>query len=238
MKLRDRAVDAMLISVGIVRTALDQGSGLRRRLGGSPAKSRWEQAARESWPPERGGGDGAGADEPDSGDWAAAVNGEPSERDLAPPPPPRTSFGGTLQLRFMRLKDAATLPERAHDGDAGLDLFAAEAARIGPGERVSVGTGLAVAIPEGYAGLVLPRSGLALKHGIGLANAPGLIDSGYRGEIRILLLNTDRSTECRVAQGDRIAQLVLVPVAAALPVEADALEGSARGSRGFGSSGL
>ncbi|MGH2923773.1 MAG: dUTP diphosphatase [Solirubrobacterales bacterium] len=137
----------------------------------------------------------------------------------------------------MRLKDSATLPTRAHDGDAGLDLYAAEGARIGPGERVSVGTGLAVAIPPGLAGLVLPRSGLALKHGIALVNSPGLIDAGYRGEVRVLLLNTDRGSDFRVSAGDRIAQLVLVPIATATPLEADELDQSIRGGGGFGSSG-
>jgi dUTP diphosphatase len=141
------------------------------------------------------------------------------------------------QLRFVRLSDKATMPTRAHDNDAGLDLYAAEGARIGPGQRVSVGTGLAVAIPEGLAGLVMPRSGLALKHGIALVNSPGLIDPGYRGEVRVLLLNTDRATEFRTAPGDRIAQLVLVPIARASPLEAEELDSSARGPSGFGSSG-
>jgi dUTP diphosphatase len=141
------------------------------------------------------------------------------------------------QLRFIRLSDRATLPTRAHDDDVGLDLYAAEGARIGPGERVSVGTGLAVAIPEGLAGLVMPRSGLALKHGIALVNSPGLIDPGYRGEVRVLLLNTDRAAEFRMAPGDRIAQLVLVPIAHASPLEAEELDSSLRGTSGFGSSG-
>jgi dUTP diphosphatase len=142
-----------------------------------------------------------------------------------------------VQLRFARLSDAALLPTRAHEGDAGLDLYACEAAHIGPGERWSVGTGIAVEIPAGHAGLVLPRSGLAQKHGIALVNAPGLIDSGYRGEIRVLLLNTDPAETFRVEAGDRIAQLVLAPIALAKPVEAEALTESARGDGGFGSSG-
>jgi dUTP pyrophosphatase len=141
------------------------------------------------------------------------------------------------ELRFIRLSDKATLPTRAHHNDAGLDLYAAEGARIGPGQRVSVGTGLAVAIPEGLAGLVMPRSGLALEHGIALVNSPGLIDPGYRGEVRVLLLNTDRATEFRIAPGDRIAQLVLVPIARASPLQAEELDPSARGAGGFGSSG-
>ncbi|MGH2957442.1 MAG: dUTP diphosphatase [Solirubrobacterales bacterium] len=141
------------------------------------------------------------------------------------------------ELRFIRLSERATLPTRAHDSDAGLDLYAAEAASIAPGGRVSVGTGLAVQIPEGLAGLVLPRSGLALKHGVALVNSPGLIDSGYRGEIRVLLLNTDPTLAFKVAPGDRIAQLLLVPIALATPRESDALDASARGRGGFGSSG-
>jgi dUTP pyrophosphatase len=143
-----------------------------------------------------------------------------------------------VRLPVRLLSADALLPTRAHEGDAGLDLHAAEAVTIGPGERVAVHTGIAVEIPPGHAGLVLPRSGLAERHGIGLVNAPGLIDSGYRGELRVLLLNTDQTSEFRVAQGDRIAQLLLVPVAQARAVEADDLESTVRGSGGFGSSGL
>jgi dUTP pyrophosphatase len=142
-----------------------------------------------------------------------------------------------LKLPISRLNDAAVLPTRAHDGDAGLDLHACESAHIGPGERWSVGTGVAVEIPKGHAGLVLPRSGLAKKYGITLVNAPGLIDSGYRGELRVLLLNTDPAEVFRVEPGDRIAQLVVTPVAFAEPVEATALAESIRGDAGFGSSG-
>jgi dUTP pyrophosphatase len=142
-----------------------------------------------------------------------------------------------MELPVSRLKDEAVLPTRAHDGDAGLDLYACEAAHIGPGERWSVGTGVAVEIPEGHAGLVLPRSGLAKKHGIALVNAPGLIDSGYRGELRVLLLNTDPADIFRVEPGDRIAQLVISPVVVAEPVETTALADSVRGDGGFGSSG-
>jgi dUTP pyrophosphatase len=141
------------------------------------------------------------------------------------------------ELQFIRLSEKATLPTRAHDGDAGLDLYAAEGARIGPGQRVSVGTGLAVAIPAGLAGLVMPRSGLAIKHGVSLVNSPGLIDSGYRGEVRVLLINTDATSEFKIAPGDRIAQLLLVPIATASPLEADALDQTVRGGGGFGSSG-
>jgi dUTP pyrophosphatase len=142
-----------------------------------------------------------------------------------------------VELPVAKLKDAAMLPTRAHEGDAGLDLYACEAAHIGPGERWGVGTGVAVEIPEGHAGLVLPRSGLARDHGIALVNSPGLIDSGYRGELRVLLLNTDPAETFRVAAGDRIAQLVISPVAAAKPVETPELAESARGGGGFGSSG-
>jgi dUTP pyrophosphatase len=142
-----------------------------------------------------------------------------------------------VELRVARLHQDARLPARAHPGDAGLDLYAAEPASIAAGERASVGTGIAVAIPEGHAGLVLPRSGLAARHGITLPNAPGLIDSGYRGELRVLLLNTDPSGSFEVAPGDRIAQLVVTPVAEAVPVEVEALEETARGLAGFGSSG-
>lgn len=142
-----------------------------------------------------------------------------------------------MQLRVARVRDGATLPSRAHEGDAGLDLYASEAAHLGPGERWSVGTGIAVEIPDGHAGLVLPRSGLAREHGISLVNSPGLIDSGYRGEVRVLLLNTDPAEVFRVEPGDRIAQLLIVPIALPAPVEAEALAESARGEGGFGSSG-
>ncbi|MDQ2630495.1 MAG: dUTP diphosphatase [Actinomycetota bacterium] len=142
-----------------------------------------------------------------------------------------------MQLPVIKLKEEAILPSRAHEGDAGLDLYACEAAHIGPGERWGVGTGVGVEIPEGHAGLVLPRSGLARDHGIALVNAPGLIDSGYRGELRVLLLNTDPAETFRVEPGDRIAQLVLTPIATAEPVETSALSESLRGEGGFGSSG-
>lgn len=142
-----------------------------------------------------------------------------------------------MELRVTRLRDDARLPARAHEGDAGLDLHAAEEATIAPGERASVGTGIAVAIPDRHAGLVLPRSGLAARHGITLPNAPGLIDSGYRGELRVLLLNADHSQAFEVAPGDRIAQLVVTPLAVAEPIEVGALDETSRGLAGFGSSG-
>ena len=142
-----------------------------------------------------------------------------------------------MTLAFQRLTDAAREPTRAHDGDAGFDLYAAEAARLEPGARASVGTGIAVAIPDGHAGLVLPRSGLAARHGIALVNAPGLIDAGYRGEVRVLLLNTDRGASFEIAPGDRIAQLMITPFASPDLVELESLDETARGAGGFGSSG-
>ncbi len=140
-------------------------------------------------------------------------------------------------LRVRRLDPRAELPTRAHAGDAGLDLHALEEVVLQPGERISVGTGVAVEIPDGLAGLVLPRSGLARRHGIALVNAPGLIDSGYRGEVQVLLLNTDRSSPVGLRAGERIAQLVLVAVEAAAVEEVSELAGSDRGEGGFGSSG-
>lgn len=142
-----------------------------------------------------------------------------------------------MTLRFSRLSEAARAPVRAHDGDAGYDLFAAEAATLEPGARAAVSTGIAVAIPEAHAGLVLPRSGLALRHGVALVNAPGLIDAGYRGEVKVLLLNTDREHRFEVAPGDRIAQLVLARIEAPEVVEVASLDETARGAGGFGSTG-
>jgi len=142
-----------------------------------------------------------------------------------------------MNLRVVRLDPRATIPTRAHPGDAGLDLYALDHTVLEAGERTSVPTGLAVEIPPGHAGLVLPRSGLAARHGIALLNAPGLIDSGYRGELAVLLLNTDRSARFELAAGDRIAQLVLMSVQAPTPVEVQELSISDRGVGGFGSSG-
>jgi dUTP pyrophosphatase len=141
------------------------------------------------------------------------------------------------ELRVRRLDPAARLPTRAYDGDAGLDLYALEPAQLGPGERISVRTGIAVEIPAGQAGLVLPRSGLAARHGIALVNAPGLIDAGYRGEVKVLLLNTDRAVAFNVEAGERIAQLVLVRVETPQVTEVEELALSERGMGGFGSSG-
>ena len=140
-------------------------------------------------------------------------------------------------LPVQKLRDDAEVPQRAYPGDAGLDLVACESAVVGPGERAVVGTGVAVAVPEGYAGFVTPRSGLAARHGIALVNSPGLIDSGYRGEIRVVLLNTDGEAPFTVEPGMRIAQLVLVPVSTAATVEVAELPESHRGTAGFGSSG-
>lgn len=141
-----------------------------------------------------------------------------------------------IEVAVHRLREDATLPSQAYEGDAGLDLAACDGVTLGPGERASVGTGIAVEIPEGYAGFVQPRSGLAARHGIGVVNSPGLIDSGYRGEIRVVLLNTDVREPFSVEPGMRIAQLVVAPVAAVRLVEVDELATSDRGARGFGSS--
>jgi dUTP pyrophosphatase len=140
------------------------------------------------------------------------------------------------ELAVRRLHEDAILPERAYPGDAGLDLSACERHELGPGERAVVGTGIAVAIPEGLAGFVQPRSGLAARHGISVVNAPGLIDSGYRGEVRVVLLNTDRTEPFVVEPGMRIAQLVVLPVPELDLAEVEELPESERGVRGFGSS--
>lgn len=141
------------------------------------------------------------------------------------------------ELPIRRLRDDAVLPERAYPGDAGLDLAACDAVVLAPGDRAVVGTGVAVAIPEGYGGFVQPRSGLAARHGITIVNAPGLIDSGYRGEVLVVLLNTDRREAFAVEPGMRIAQLVVLPLAPLELVETDELPQSERGGRGHGSSG-
>jgi len=141
-----------------------------------------------------------------------------------------------IELLLQRLRADAVVPERAYTGDAGLDLAACERVELGPGERATVGTGLAVAIPDGYAGFVQPRSGLAAKHGITIVNAPGLVDSGYRGELKVVLLNTDAREPFVVEPGMRIAQLVVLPVPEVEAVVVDELPASERGERGFGSS--
>jgi dUTP pyrophosphatase len=148
-------------------------------------------------------------------------------------------FEPPLQIPFRRLVPEAGIPERAHSGDAGYDLRAVEEVGLTPGSRALVRTGISVAIPDGHAGLVLPRSGLAFRHGVSLINTPGLIDSGYRGEIRVPLINHDRRETFLVEEGTRIAQLVLVRAAAAVFTEVEFLESSVdgRGEGGFGSSG-
>jgi dUTP pyrophosphatase len=142
-----------------------------------------------------------------------------------------------VSLRVARLDTRARLPTRVHPGDAGLDLYALKSAALEPGERASIATGIAVEIPPGHAGLVLPRSGLASRHGISVVNAPGLIDSDYRGEVRVLLLNTDREHRFELSAGDRVAQLVVVAVEIAEVVEVPTLSETVRGAGGFGSSG-
>jgi dUTP pyrophosphatase len=141
-----------------------------------------------------------------------------------------------IELPIQRLHADAVVPQRAYTGDAGLDLASCERVELGPGERALVGTGLAVAIPEGYAGFVQPRSGLAARHGLTVVNSPGLVDSGYRGELRVVLLNTDRTEPFVVEPGMRIAQLVVLPIPELELVEVDELPSSERGVRGFGSS--
>ena len=141
-----------------------------------------------------------------------------------------------IELQIQRLREDAVVPSRAYNGDAGLDLSACERVVLGPGERAMVNTGLAVAVPHGYAGFVQPRSGLASRHGLTIVNTPGLVDSGYRGELRVVLLNTDTREAFVVEPGMRIAQLVVVPVASVDPIEVEELPESERGVRGFGSS--
>ena len=142
-----------------------------------------------------------------------------------------------IRVPFRRLDPEAKLPAPAHPGDAGLDLASTVEIEVPAGERAMIPTGVAVAIPEGHAGLVLPRSGLASRHGLTLANAPGLIDSGYRGEVTCAVVNLNRSVPVRIRRGDRIAQLVIVPIAAVEPQWADELPPSERGTGGFGSTG-
>ena len=147
-------------------------------------------------------------------------------------------FGGTaVRLPVRRLDPEARLPAYARPGDAGLDLASAEDVEVGPGERVQVKTGLAIAIPQGFAGMVLPRSGLASRQGLTLANSPGLIDAGYRGELTCAVVNLDRRDSVSIKRGDRIAQLVVVPIAALIPEWTEELPQSERGTGGFGSTG-
>jgi dUTP pyrophosphatase len=143
-----------------------------------------------------------------------------------------------IELPIQRLRPDAVVPTRAYAGDAGLDLASCERVELGPGERATVATGLAVAIPDGYAGFVQPRSGLASRHGITIVNTPGLVDAGYRGELKVILLNTDPKEPFVVEAGMRIAQLVVMQVPGIDPVEVDELPESERGVRGFGSSAV
>jgi dUTP pyrophosphatase len=141
-----------------------------------------------------------------------------------------------IELPIQKVRPDAVVPARAYAGDAGLDLAATERIELGPGERAKVPTGLAVAIPVGYAGFVQPRSGLASRHGITIVNAPGLVDSGYRGELMVVLHNTDRAEPFVVEAGMRIAQLVVLPIPEVEVVEVEELPATERGERGFGSS--
>lgn len=141
------------------------------------------------------------------------------------------------ELQCQKLDPRAVLPSRAHPGDAGLDLCCLDRVDIGPGERARVPTGIAIELPAGHAGLIVPRSGLAAKQGISIVNAPGLIDEGYRGELQVLLLNTDLSLAVTLEAGERIAQLVVLPVALLTPLEVESFSESSRGEQGFGSSG-
>ena len=144
---------------------------------------------------------------------------------------------GVNEMLVQRLDADLPLPSYAHPGDAGLDLCASEGVTLKPGERASVPTGIAVAIPEGFAGFVLPRSGLAARHGLSLVNAPGLIDAGYRGEIRVLLINLDPENPCEILRGERVAQMVIQPIERVHVREVTELPDSARGEGGFGSTG-
>jgi dUTP pyrophosphatase len=151
-----------------------------------------------------------------------------------PPMSPDPERPGIL---IKRLNPGIPLPERAHPGDAGADLLAAEDVELAPGQRAVVPTGIAIALPDGYAAFVLPRSGLAARHGVTVLNAPGTVDAGYRGEIRVILLNTDSENPVRFQRGDRIAQLVVQRVEHPVFHEVERLPGSARGEGGFGSTG-
>lgn len=141
-------------------------------------------------------------------------------------------------MRILRLDPELPLPAYAHDGDAGMDLYAAEHCTLQPGERSLVATGIAVAIPEGYAGFVQPRSGLAIRQGLSLVNTPGLIDSHYRGEIKVIAINLDPATAIEIKRGDKLAQLVIQPVTRVALVEVEGLDETARGAGGFGSTGV
>jgi dUTP pyrophosphatase len=142
-----------------------------------------------------------------------------------------------MQVSVLRLDPGLPLPDRAHPSDAGLDLLSAENLILRPGERAAVSTGIALAIPEGYAGFVHARSGRALKEGLALVNAPGVIDSGYRGEVKVIVVNLSPNEDIHIGRGEKIAQLVVQQVVVAEPVEVDELPSSERGEGGFGSTG-
>lgn len=146
-------------------------------------------------------------------------------------------MASNVTLKIKKLDDSLPTPRYAHEGDAGLDLYSAQDVKLEPGQRALVSTGIAIAIPEGYAGFVQPRSGLAAKQGVSIVNTPGLIDSGYRGEVKVILLNTDLEDSVRISRGDRIAQLVIQEVPVVALEEVGNLDGSQRGEGGFGSSG-
>ena len=143
-----------------------------------------------------------------------------------------------MNLEFQRLHSDAVLPTAAHAGDAGLDVSALHGATVAPGERALIATGFAVAIPEGHAGLLVPRSGSAIKRGLTLVNSPGLIDAGYRGEVKVAVVNLDPRDTVEIAAGDRVAQLVVVPVPNTEPTWSDRLPTTSRGDGGFGSTGV
>jgi dUTP pyrophosphatase len=144
---------------------------------------------------------------------------------------------GEVEILITRLDDGVPLPTYAHPGDAGADLVTTVDVSLAPGERALVPTGVALALPDGYVGLVHPRSGLAARHGVSIVNAPGTVDAGYRGEIKVLLVNLDGATPVHLRRGDRVAQLVVQQVAQARFVEVESLPGSARGAGGYGSTG-
>lgn len=150
---------------------------------------------------------------------------------------PASPAAEPVPVLIKRLDESLPVPARAHPGDAGVDLVAAVDVTLAPGERAVVPTGIAIALPDGYAAFVHPRSGLAARHGVTIVNAPGTVDAGYRGEIRVTLLNTDAAAPVKFARGDRIAQLVIQRVASPVFYEVQSLPGSARGDGGFGSTG-
>ena len=232
--LSNRYPDALQVSA-LTGEGLDDAAHAHRRSLRGPLRARAPSVAVQGWRQAQRALCARGADRGARGHerGRARARAVAASRDQPLRPLPRRRV---MEISFRKLRDDAVVPVRAYDGDAGLDLSACEGAVLGPGERATVGTGLAVAIPDGYAGFVQPRSGLAMRNGITIVNTPGLVDSGYRGELRVVLLNTDAREEFVVEPGMRIAQLVVVPVASVEPVEVEALPESERGVRGFGSS--